>query len=54
MAVHEGDRRGAIVGLQLCFLSLTILFYSARVYTRVFIVNQFGVDDYLMLIAVVR
>jgi hypothetical protein len=51
---QPGSRAGPLIGLQIFFIIVALLVYGLRVYTRRFILNSLGSDDYIMGIAVVR
>ena len=50
---QPGSRAGPLIGLQIFFIIVALLVYGLRVYTRRFILNSLGSDDYIMGIAVV-
>jgi hypothetical protein len=50
---QPGSRAGPLIGLQLFFIIVALLVYGLRVYTRRFILNSLGSDDYIMGISVV-
>lgn len=45
---------GWILGVNIAFHVLALVFVALRVYTRLFIVKTFGKDDFLLLIATVN
>ena len=49
----EESNAGRIVGVVGAFHFLAFLFVSLRLYVRVFMVKTFGVDDVLIILAVV-
>lgn len=51
---QAGSRQGALIGLQVFFISIALLVYGLRIYTRKFILRALGNDDYIMGVAVVR
>lgn len=53
MTIYTGDRRESIIGLQILFVLCAGIIYGFRVYTRLFIVRSWGVDDWLMGLALV-
>ena len=50
----QDSRQGAIIAVQLVLVSLAVIVYILRIYTRRFILRSIGVDDYIMAAAVVR
>lgn len=51
---HKDSRQGAIIAVQVILVSLAMIVYGLRIYTRRFILRSIGVDDYIMAVAVVR
>jgi hypothetical protein len=51
---QPGSRAGPLIGLQIFFVIDALFVYGLRVYTRKFILNSLGNDDYIMGVAVVR
>ena len=51
---QPGSRQGALVGLQVFFITVALIVYCLRVYTRRSILRSLGNDDYIMGIAVER
>jgi hypothetical protein len=47
------SRAGLLIGLQIFFITVALLVYALRVYTRRFILCSLGNDDYIMGVAVV-
>ncbi|KAF2639432.1 hypothetical protein P280DRAFT_402478 [Massarina eburnea CBS 473.64] len=49
--VNPVTRRPMVMGVEITFIILVILFTSCRFYSRIFIVKGLGLDDLMMLIA---
>lgn len=48
------NNTGRIIGISAVFYGIALIFVTARVYTRVFLVRAFGRDDTVMIGATVR
>jgi hypothetical protein len=48
-----GTRKGALIALQVLFLSISLLVFSLRIYTREKILRSIGSDGILMGVAMV-
>lgn len=48
------NRSGPLVGSSLALLAIAVITIVLRVYTRIFMIKNFGPDDWLMLAATVR
>jgi hypothetical protein len=51
--VAFGSRQGVLIALQVFFLSISLIIYVLRLYTRAHILRSIGNDDYIMGLAVV-
>ena len=47
------NRSGPLVGSSLALLAIAVITIVLRVYTRIFMIKNFGPDDWLMLAATV-
>lgn len=50
---QPGSRQGLLIALQVLCVSIALLVYTLRVYTRAFILRSLGSDDYIMGCAMV-
>lgn len=50
---QPGSRQSALIGLQVFLVSVALIVYTLRVYTRAFILRSLAKDDYIMGLAMV-
>jgi hypothetical protein len=50
----SGSRQAALIAFQIIFVSVSLLVYSLRAFTRAVILRSIGSDDYIMGFAMVR
>ncbi|KAG9245081.1 hypothetical protein BJ878DRAFT_503157 [Calycina marina] len=53
MEVQDGDRRGNVIGAGIAMITLSLLSVGIRMATRIWIVLGTGLDDYLIVVALI-
>jgi hypothetical protein len=50
---YDESRKSTVIGVSVFLMLVSTVMVSLRVYTRTFILNQMGVDDYVAIFSLV-